>query len=274
MKKLGIIAGGGELPRKIIKHCQRTGQKYFVLAFNGQTDPITIINSEHEWVNLGCVGKAISFLKTAGVTDLVMAGPLHRPSWSEIRPDAKGAIWLAKLATHAFGDDSMFRIITKELEKEGFHITGAESILGDELLASSGVMTKTKPKTHSYKDVERGLEVLKALGIVDVGQASVIQQGMVLGVEAVEGTDELIRRCSGLKRPGHGPILVKISKPGQDRRVDLPTIGKTTIELAKESGFEGIAVEAGSVQMIHKEEVIKTADNLGLFIYGFEVSID
>ena len=272
MGKLGIIAGGGELPRKLIRHCQEQSLDYYVLAFNGQTDVETTSDVPHGWVNLGYIGKAIGMLKDAGVTELVMAGPLHRPSWSEIRPDAKGAVWLTKLATHAFGDDSLFRIITKELEKEGFTITGAETILGEQLLASLGNMTKYEIKSHNKQDITRGLEVLKALGVVDVGQAAVIQQGMVLGVEAVEGTDQLIKRCKDLKRPGQGPLLVKISKPGQDRRVDLPTIGETTVELAKESGFEGIAVEAGSVQMIDKEKVIETANRLKLFIYGFEVA--
>ena len=271
MGKLGIIAGQGELPRKLIRHCQKTKRPYFVLAFIGQTEEQTILDSPHALVNLGSVSKAINTLKNEGVTDLVMAGSLHRPSWSEIHPDVKGALWLAKLATHAFGDDSLFRIITQELEKEGFVIVGAETILGDALLASHGAMSNAKPKAHNKKDIERGLEVLKALGAVDVGQAAVIQQGMVLGVEAVEGTDQLIKRCKNLKRPGHGPVLVKIAKPGQDRRVDLPTIGKKTIEQAKESGFEGIAIEAGSVQMIHKDVVIQTADELGLFVYGIEV---
>ena len=269
--KLGIIAGGGDLPKHIINRCRQQNRPYFVLAFKGQTDPRTVADSEHAWVNVGAVGKAIDHMRSAKVQDLVMVGPLRRPSWYEIRPDAVGAKWLAKIAKHAMGDDSLFRVINQELEQEGFNIIGAEDLIGDEILAPYGIFSEHLPDTQAYQDIERGVQVALALGAVDVGQAVVVQQGIVLGVEAIEGTNCLLERCGELKRPNHGGILIKIGKPGQDRRVDLPTIGPETIEKAKAAGIRGLALEANTVQILYRDETIKLANKLGLFLTGIEV---
>lgn len=266
--KLGIIAGNDDLPRRVIERCRKIQRPYFVLAIKGQTDPQTVDGSDHVWVRLAAVGKALEHMKAAGVKELVLAGGIRRPSWTELRPDRVGAKWLAKLAKHARGDDSIFRILTAELEKEGFRIVGAEDIIGDEILAPEGSLGSCAPDEQAEQDIKRGLDVAAHLGRVDVGQSVIVQQGIVLGVEAVEGTNELIKRCAELKRPGPGGVLIKIPKPGQDRRIDLPTIGPETVRLAHTSGLRGIAVEAGGVQILGKPEVIRLADELGIFMVG------
>lgn len=271
MRKLGIIAGGRDLPRELIERCRTIGRPHFVIAFKGQTDPETVKDTEHAWVHVGAVGQALMHLRQAGVEDLVMVGPLRRPSWTELRPDVKGALWVARLTRQGFGDDSLLRIITEELEKEGFKVVGVDSLMGDDFLAPLGVMGTVKPDALAQQDVKRGIEVALALGKVDVGQAVIIQQGMVLGVEALEGTDGLIERCKALARPGVGGVLVKIAKPGQDRRVDLPTMGPETVESAMKTGLRGIAVEAGSVQILHRQRLLEKANQAGIFIMGIQV---
>lgn len=266
--KLGILAGGKDLPLEVIEHCRATQRPYFVLAFEGQTDPETTLHSDHAWVRLGAVGQAIKHLKQNHVEELVMVGPMRRPSWFEIRPDAKGAFWLARLARNAFGDDSMFRIIIDELEKEGFKVVGAEDLIGDKILAPKGPMGKLAPDEQTLADIEHGFRVARLLGQADVGQSVIIQAGIVLGVEAVEGTSELIKRCKSLHREGRGGVLIKTVKPDQDRRVDLPTIGLETLQLAHINGLRGIAVEANSVQVLQRSEAVAYADKYGLFLYG------
>ncbi len=268
--KLGIIAGGRDLPQEVIKHCRASGRPYFVLAFDGQTDPETVIDSDHAWVRLGAVGQSLKLLKQNGVEELVMVGPMKRPSWWEIRPDTKGAFWLARLAKHAFGDDSMFRIIIDELEKEGFRVIGAENLIGASILATAGPMGKITPDEQALQDIQHGTKVAHLLGQADVGQAVIVQGGIVLGVEAVEGTSELIKRCQSLHRKGPGGVLVKTVKPDQDRRVDLPTIGLETVKQAHAHGLRGIAVEANSVQVLQKREAVEYANAHGLFLYGIE----
>ncbi len=270
--KLGIIAGTDDLPRRIIERCRQLQRPYFVLAFKDQTDSQTVEGSDHAWVRLAAVGQALKVMRQAGVEEIVMAGGLRRPSWTELRPDRVGAKWMAKLAKYARGDDSIFRVLTSELEKEGFRVIGAEDIIGDEILAPMGPLTRQTPDQQAQADIDRGLEVAHLLGKADVGQAVVVQQGIVLGVEAIEGTNALIKRCIDLKRPGVGGVLVKIAKPNQDRRVDLPTIGPETIKLVESSGLRGIAVEAGSVQILNQAEVIRLADELGVFVTGITES--
>jgi UDP-2,3-diacylglucosamine hydrolase len=266
--KLGIIAGGKDLPQEVINHCRETSRPYFVLAFEGQTDPAIVRGCDHAWVRLGAIGQAINILKEAAVEDIVMVGPIKRPSWSEIRPDMKGAFWLARLAKNAFGDDSLLRIIIDEIEKEGFRVIGAEDLIGQTILAPVGPLGRYSPDEKAALDIQHAVRVAKLLGDADVGQSVIIQDGIVLGVEAVEGTSELIKRCHGLHRKGPGGILVKMAKANQDRRVDLPTIGEETVRLAVAHGLRGIALEAGSVQILQRPQAIALADQHGLFLVG------
>lgn len=265
--KLGIIAGGGALPRLLIAAARAAGRPVFVLALEGHCERATTVDVEHGWIRLGQVGTGIDLLKRAGVGELVMAGPVKRPSLLELRSDLRTARILARVGRRAFGDDGLLGAVVQELEAEGFSIVAADTLL-DGLLVPSGPLGRLQPDEAAAIDIERAVAVGQALGALDIGQAVIVQQGVVLGVEAAEGTDALIRRCGPLKLDGPGGVLVKISKPGQERRVDLPTIGTATIAAAAAAGLRGIAVEAGCAHVIDRQVVAAAADAAGLFVIG------
>ena len=268
MSRLGIIAGGGGLPRKLIDACRRDQRPFFVLGFKGQTEGALLQNTEHAWTKLGATTEAIAILKSNGVDTLVMAGNIRRPSLTEMKPDLRTMQVFAKLGLAALGDDKLLKAVSQELEKDGFKIIGAHEVEPG-LLTPEGILGKLFPPNECKTDVEFGIIVTKTLGKLDIGQAAVVQQGVVLGIEAIEGTDALLERCRKLKRKGRGGVLVKSCKPQQDRRLDLPAIGLRTVRKAFEAGLSGIAVESGASLLLDREEVINAADKLGLFIVGF-----
>lgn len=268
MSCLGIIAGSGGLPKKLVTACQRQGREFFVLAFKGQADAAFLKNIPHAWTRLGAAGTAIDILKMNNVDTLVLAGAIRRPTLAELRPDWRTIKLFARLGSAAFGDDALLRAVATELEKEGFAVIGAHEV-DPEVISPAGILGHVKPTPEQEKDIEHGIQVAKTLGALDVGQAVVVQQGIVLGVEAVEGTDALLTRCRGLKRKGAGGVLVKSFKPQQDKRLDMPAIGIQTVQKAFEAGLAGIAVEAGASLILDREEVVTAADKLGIFIMGF-----
>lgn len=269
LSPLGLIAGRGDLPRTLLQAARENDRQVCIIAFHGQTDEDLVEGMTHVWLNLGEVGRGLTFLRTHGVEEIVMAGHMRRPSLTELRPDWTGAKWLAKLGAKALGDDSLLSSVVRLAEDEGFRVIGPDQIL-DSLLAPAGLLTQTKPDQQASLDIQRGLDVLKHLSLADVGQAVVVQQGIVLGVEGVEGTDALISRCAGLKRPGPAPVLVKQSKWNQERRIDLPTVGPDTVKTMIKAGVRGLAIEAGHTLMLHQEEMIKLADSKGIFITGIQ----
>jgi UDP-2,3-diacylglucosamine hydrolase len=270
MTKLGVLAGGGQLPVRVIEACRAAGRDFFVLAFEGHTDPATVADAPHAWVRLGAVGEALKRLHEAAVTEVVMAGPVKRPSFDELRPDWRGAMFLAKVGVRAFGDDGLLSAVVKELEAEGFRVVGADDVFGS-LRTPLGPCGALAPDEAAVVDIDRGIAVVRALGHLDVGQAAVVQQGVVLGVEAIEGTDALLDRCAGVRRSGRGGVLVKVAKPGQERRVDLPTIGPGTVARAAAAGLRGIALEAERSLIIDRSAVVRAADEAGLFVVGVKV---
>jgi DUF1009 family protein len=267
---LGIVAGRGTLPAQLVETCRAQGRGVFVVALEGQTDPATVEGVDHVWVRLGDASKAIEPLRAAGVEELVLAGGIVRPSLAELRPNLRVASFLARVGKRAFGDDGLLRAIIGALEEEeGFRVVGIDDLLG-ELVAEAGIYGRHGPDRQAEADIERGREVARAIGAMDVGQSAVVQQGLVLGVEAVEGTDALLARCAGLRRDGPGGVLVKIKKPGQERRADLPTIGVQTVRAAAAAGLRGIAVEAGGALVVDRAGVVREADAAGLFVIGIE----
>lgn len=266
-KPLGLISGRGELPRDLIRAAQEQGRCIFIIGFHGQTDEDILQGHEHIWLKLGEVGRGLSFLKSHGVEEIVMAGHMTRPSLTELRPDWQGAKWLARIGAKALGDDNLLSFLIQLMEEEGFKVIGADDVL-DTLLAPFGVITQAHPDQQASDDILRGQQVLKDLSLADVGQAVVVQQGIVLGVEAIEGTDALIERCGHLKRPGAAGVMVKQSKWQQDRRADLPTVGPETIKNLIKAGIRGLAVEADHTIMLNRQEMIRLADKNGLFITG------
>lgn len=272
LPRLGIIAGSGNLPRDIIKACQAQKRSFYILAYEGQTDLETYQNLPHFKATLGKVGEAIDILKQMNVQELVLAGRFRRPSWFELKPDALAAKWLAKSARHIFGDDSLLQVVLKNLEQEGFVIRSAEDIVGQKLLAPLGVLGQHQPNERDLLDIAQGVKVAKTLGLCDVGQSVVIQDGIVLGVEAIEGTDQLIMRCKDLKRAGEGGILIKVVKPYQDIRVDRPTVGLNTLHRLNEAGLKGLVIEANGVIVHQLTEMIELANQKGIFLMGIKHS--
>ena len=270
LPKLGILAGGGELPSRLVAACKAQGRPVFVIALEGHAAPSAIADTPHVWIRMGEAAKCISILHDNHVRQVVMAGPVRRPTFREMRPDWRTTRFFARLGLKALGDDGLLKAVISELEGEGFEVVGVHSILGD-LLAEAGVWGAVKPDDIAQADIEWGKQVGLSLGVLDIGQSVIVQQGIVLGVEAIEGTDALIRRCGELARSGPGGVLVKIAKPGQERRVDLPTIGPETIRTCIAAGLRGIAVEAGAAIVVSRDTVIAEANAAGLFVCGISV---
>ncbi|MGE5200616.1 MAG: LpxI family protein [Acidobacteriota bacterium] len=268
--KLGILAGSGELPLRVIDACRAAGRPVFVLGLSGAADPERFREVPHATIRLGAAAEGLRILRENGVEELVMAGPVRRPSLASLMPDWRAAKFFARIGLRALGDDGLLSAIIKELEIEGFRVVGVDSVLGG-LIAPRGSIGRIEPDQQAKLDIARGLEVVRALGTLDVGQAAVVQQGIVLGVEAVDGTDALIARAGELRREGPGGVLVKLAKPGQERRADLPTIGIRTVEACARAGLRGIAVEAGASLIVDRAAVAAAADAAGLFVIGVEV---
>jgi DUF1009 family protein len=269
--RLGIIAGGGSLPERLVRVCDEKNIEIFLIGFEGQTDPALLQGRNHMVTRIGCSGKIINTLKAHHFRDLVWIGALRRPSLKELRPDLRTARFFARVGLRALGDDGLLKAARDEFEKEGFVLHGIQEFAAD-LVVDAGRVGTLEPKDTDWVDINRGLEVSQALGALDVGQSVVVQQGIVLGVEGAEGTDELIRRCAGYRRRPHelGGILVKTCKPGQDIAFDLPTIGPRTVRNCAEAGLHGIVFHAGKTLLPDAQEVAELADKYKIFVIGLD----
>ena len=269
-RTLGIIAGGGPLPGRVAAAARAAGRAVFVLGLEGYADPAVLAPYPHLINRIGAAGRTLAALKAHGCHDVVMIGPVRRPSIFDLRPDAEGARILARIGRAAFaGDDGMLAAIIKVLGEEGFRVIGAHEVMR-EALAPPGLLTRAAPDALAQSDIDRGVSVLRLLGSADVGQACVVQQGLVLAVEAIEGTDAMLARAGTLLRDGAGGVLVKLCKPGQDRRADLPTIGPDTMRNAAAAGLRGVAFEARATILAEREACLAAADAAGLFLLGLE----
>ena len=268
--KLGIVAGAGDLPVRLARFCQDVQRPYFVLALKGYTDPGWLSSHPHAWIGLGAMGEGLALLKKAEVRDIVLAGAVRRPSFSDLKLDWRGAKFLATLSVKSLGDDGLLRILLAEFEKEGLRVVGAHDVLSS-MRAPSGVLGRCTPDEQAWNDIRRGIEVVTSLGTLDVGQGAVVQQGIVLAVEAAEGTDLMLQRCGTLKKGGVGGVLVKLCKPSQDRRVDLPTLGSETVRTAHAAGVRGIAFSCQTSLLIDQSAMVKVADQLGVFLVGVDM---
>lgn len=272
--RLGIIAGGGELPARLVRACRESGRPFFVVGIEGHAVPAAIgPDAPQIWIRMGEAGRGIAALHEAGCRDLVMAGPVRRPTLADLRPDWRTARFFARIGFRALGDDGLLRAVIAELEHDGFRIVGVDTILTD-LTPEAGILGRHEPDDQARADIAHALVVCRSLGALDVGQAVVVQQGIVLGVEAVEGTDALLARCGTLRRSGPGGVLVKLCKPQQEMRVDLPTVGPVTVENAASAGLRGIAMQAGRSILVDRAKTLARADALGLFIVGVRVEKD
>lgn len=269
--RIGIVAGRGQLPLSLVQACIEANRPFFVLGLKGAADPADYAGTPHGFIRPGAGAEGLRLLRANGVEELVFAGGVHRPSLLSLAPDWRAMRFFARIGYRSLGDDGLLSAIIRELEEEGFRVVGVADIL-PRSLAEAGDFGRVAPDAQAMQDIERGLAILRRLGPLDVGQAVVVQQGLVLGIEAIEGTDALIARTASLKREGPGGVLVKIAKPGQERRADLPAIGPDTVRNAARAGLRGIAVEAGSTLVIARAAVAEMADRKGLFVTGVAAS--
>jgi len=265
-RKLGIVAGRGDLPFELYDAALRQGRDTFVLALEGQADPGKLDKIPHAWVSVTALGGFVAAAHRNGVEDMVLTGdfqPWHLDSkttddWLRAR---------LPLITDQMRsrENEAVTFLIGELEKEGFCVVAARSLAAN-LFPESGVLGRHEPNTEAWMDIVRGVEAAKAIGGLDIGQAVVVQRRVILAVEAVEGTDALIARSKGLQKDGPGPVLVKMMKPQQEVRADPPTIGPHTVDQAARCGFIGIAIEAEGTLVADRIAAVRTADDAGLFL--------
>ncbi len=275
MRKLGLIAGGGTLPVEIAAHCEQAGRPFFIVRLKGFAGPEI---SAYPGADIGIaeLGKCFKALKRAGCKAVTLVGNVDRPDFKALKPDLRGLMALpAALAAARKGDDALLRVLVGEFEKEGFEVEGAHEVMGD-LTLPAGPLGKVAPSADHMADIERALHVAREIGRLDVGQGAVVCDGLVLAVEAQEGTDAMLDRVRHLSSAIRGTpeaplgVLAKAPKPIQETRIDLPTIGLNTVRRAAQAGLAGIAGEAGRLLVLDREAVIQLADELGLFVYGLE----
>ncbi len=259
--KLAILAGGGPLPGLLAAGAQEKIWHVQLVVFNGQPRPEPCPDVPVDVFGMGQVGHIVAHLKAAQITHVALAGHLNKPNILSLKPDATGL----KILTRALirHDDALLRSVTRFLEEEGFVLVGVAE-LAPNLLAPSGLLGKSKPTETDSADIALGRSTLAVLGDLDIGQACIIREGVVLGLEAAEGTDELIRRCAGYRGGQTGGILVKRAKILQTELADLPTVGPQTIQLLTDFGYRGLAIQAGKTLVVHRGECVVRANKHGL----------
>jgi DUF1009 family protein len=263
---VAIVAGGGAMPLRVAAACRAMGRPFIAVLLEGFADPADWAGEKAMVFRLGAVGQALDWVRAAGAKQLVLVGDVRRPSIFSLRPDAKGAQYLARIGMRAFsGDDSLLSAVRQIMREEGFEPVGPTRFL-TEAQCPPGLLTRAQPDGMALADIARGVAVVRALGAIDVGQGAVVQQGLVLAVEAIEGTDSMLARVRDLRREGAGGVLVKLVKPGQDREVDMPTLGSRTVEGAIAAGLAGIAFEAEGALLMDRERMVEQADSAGLFL--------
>lgn len=267
MNKIGIIAGNGTFPIEFAKAAKKKGLEVVAVAHEGETLPELAAHVDSiSWIKVGQLGKLIKIFKEQGVKDVLMAGGIKKTHlFSGALPDLRGAALLARMLYKK--DDSILRGVAEELESEGITIRESTLYL-DNLLAPVGQLTKRKPSADEWRDIEFGWHMAKEIGKLDIGQTVVVKGQAVVAVEAAEGTDEAIRRGGKLCRSG--AVVVKICKPQQDLRFDLPATGIQTIAVMKEVEATCLAVEAGKAIIFDRDAVVKEADKAGITIVGVE----
>ena len=258
----------------IIDAAHRANRPVFVIGFAGHVDPRILVDTPHVITRPGRAGTIVRILRRNDVKTVVMAGAIRRPSFTDLRPDWYTARFLFRLGRRAMkssglGDDGLLRAVARQFEKEGFKVAGAADLVAG-LTIAAGPLGSLLPNEQQKLDIAQGVRVVRALGLQDVGQAAVVQQGMVLGVEALEGTDELIARCAKLARSGAAPILVKLAKPQQDLRLDMPTIGPGTVAALAAAKFAGAAVQAGRTILLDPQATIDAAEAHSLFVTAID----
>lgn len=264
--KVGILAGGGELPLRVADACLDQSCSVFAVVFEGQGDPAGFSERhiDHTVIRLGAAGETIARLRKEGCHVLVMAGTIRRPSLKDLRPDWWGMKFFMKSGAAALGDDGILRALISALEKEGFEVRGADTFLPG-LLMPEGLLGTVSADAYS-NDIAVGIAAARQLGGEDKGQAVVVRDAEVIAEEGPDGTDAMLIRLANAENSGG--VLCKTLKPQQERRADLPTVGSTTVINAAHAGLDGIAVEAQNAFLLEKDATIDAANRQGIFILG------
>ena len=267
MKKIGLIAGMGELPIAIANEAKTRGYTVIAMALEPLAEKSLASSvDEIKWINVGKLGQLIDSLKKYGVKKAVMAGKVSKTLLykSKITPDLRAVKLLFSLKDRK--DDSILLAIAKELSDEGIELLDI-TLFSAGLLMPEGVLTKNKPSKDDQKDIEFGWGMAKEIGRLDIGQTIIVKNRAVMAVEAIEGTDEAIRR--GGKLAGEGAVVVKVSKPKQDMRFDVPTVGLQTLSAIREVNAGVLCVEAKKSLILNKDKLIEEAERAGISIVGY-----
>lgn len=263
---LGIIAGGGQLPLEVAKIYSRNGGRCVIAALEPENHFTLSDTYECKHFHIGQAGEIINYFHQEDVEDIILVGNVERPELKTIKVDFKGSKLLARIMKNKIiGDDNALKTVCLFLEEQGFRVISPVDILQFTDYDSAFVAVNC-PNARDERDIEAGVEILTAMGSLDVGQSVIVNEGYVLGIEAAEGTDNLIRRCELLRKPKKGGVLVKMSKHAQDMRLDVPTIGPDTIFYLAKHGFNGVAIERKKVIIVNPEETKKLALESNVFI--------
>jgi DUF1009 family protein len=270
---LGIVAGGGDLPRAVAESARDAGRGVFVLALMGLAGE-WVQEFPHETVSLGEVGKALRLLKEHSCQEMLLLGRVDRPRFGDIKLDAKGALVAPRVIAAALkGDDALLRSLVDMFENAGHRVISVTNAAPG-LIVREGVLGRIQPTPEQKADVAHGFAIVRAMGALDIGQAAVVCEGLVLAVEAAEGTDAMIKRVVNLREVVRGKpgkprgVLVKAPKPIQDRKTDLPVIGVETVRNVAASYLAGIAVEADGALILDRARVVEAANAAGIFVMG------
>lgn len=273
MKKLGLIAGGGDLPASVAARCDAERRPVYIIRLDGFAGD-DLHKWEGETLGIAQIGGILKTLRREGCEAVCLAGYVNRPDFKSLKPDLKGASLLPGIIAAATkGDDALLRKILSVFENEGFEVLGADDILGGNTL-SVGALGRIAPTEDQMFDLKKAIHVAEKSGELDIGQGAVVCDGLVLAVEAQEGTDQMLLRVAGLPQDLRGTAdnrkgcLAKAPKPIQDIRVDMPVIGARTVELAAAAGLAGIGGFEGRLIVMDEEATRAAADRLGLFVWG------
>lgn len=265
MYNLGLIAGGGDLPRLIQQDCIEKNIPLFIAAIDG-TDANEIPHHQLQVFSVSKAGAIIDFFKVNNVKKLIICGALKRPNFKNLLPDAKGLAFISKVILKSLGDDALLKTIRQELESEGFEIIAAQDLLPT-LLAPHGSLAIQTPDEFQKKSIILGWRAAKHHGEKDLGQSVIVQNENIIGLENEKGTDALIKQAALISHAeGHKPILIKRAKPMQDMALDAPTIGLRTIQNLIEHNYAGLVIEAHKTLMLNQEQIIDLCNKNGLFL--------
>jgi len=267
MANIGIIAGGGQLPILIGKNLIKSGKSvtFFCIEPYAKKNDYKILPSFI--IKLESISQILKLLRNNKIQKIIMAGKVIRPSLKDIKFDLKTIKFFKEYVLQSKGDDKLLLSITKFMEKEGFTFINWKNECQN-LFINKDIITKKKPNKTSFLNLKTGLETFHKLGKIDLSQSMIIQNNIILGIEAAEGTDELIKRCYKYKKKGDKGVLLKFSKYNQDQRFDVPVIGLNTFKLLKKYDYEGIFVDKKDLILLDKKRSIDYCNNNSIFIYG------